>query len=79
MWQGYSSHNFDISGHTTSKCMHMYKAVWVSKMEDSFFSCQIISEFEEADADYLSNLQSTEADSASSLMEYEDEHTCMIR
>ncbi len=46
-------------------------------MEDSFFSCQIISEFEEADADYLLNLQSTEAGSASSLMDYEDEHTCM--
>ncbi len=34
-------------------------------MEDSFFSCQIID---------LSNLQSTEAGSASSLMDYEDEH-----
>ncbi len=46
---------------------------------ESFFSCQIISEFEEADADYLLNLQSTEAGSASSLMDYEGEHTCMIR
>lgn len=40
-------------------------------MDDSFFSSEFVSEFEEADGDYGTNLQSVQSASASCLMEYE--------
>ena len=64
LWQGIGKGTYSIVA-TIWQWLHLLQYI---------ISCQIISEFEEADADYLSNLQSTEASSASSLMDYEDDH-----